>query len=1009
MKTIHIRRGVLASSLALALFAPYAVAQTSTTSGSDQQQGTSSSNQQQNGKQEPNPKELKTVVVTGSMIPRVEVEGPTPVVSLTGTQIKDQGFTTLYEFLDSLPQVGSQVSDPASWGSSSVNARSVNLRGVGPGYSLLMIDGHRVVDYPQPLNKQSNFQNYNNIPLGMIDHVEILASGASSIYGSDAVAGVINVILKKNYQGDDLQVTGGGSTRGGRSYGDINFTGGKSGENWHVMYNVEKSNRTALWGSDRPYQDSVADAGYGSWGPADRMFGYQYDQRGAIALSAMNEAGNYITPPSGTCGKFTNSQLSHSYVTTTNGTQVSGVTDRGFYCSQPTMWQNWVLTPGSRSNNGYISGEYDFSNGLQIYGSAALYDTVGISNTQLIATGTGEFYDQTTGQVISQAVRQLTAQEMGTAANTHDRETNWNLQAGLRGTMFDSRFNWDLNLNSQRYIVREDYTGINQAGINNFFLGKQQGTTTDSSGNTIPIYAFNWQQWWNPITPQQYSQFAVNGEDSATSWLNQVQFRVNGDLYTLPWVHDQPIGWAAVLEAADNGYSLSPDPRGQDPNSFVNPFYSYLTGGGTRQRYSFGNEFRVPLLDSVTWTISGRIDKYHDASSADIARTWGTGLEWRPYDGLLLRGSYGTNFKAPDMQAIYLKGSSSPVGLYLDPLQCINALKAGQSTNTWCQAVQRPSSQWYTLNTSGSPYLQPQTGHSWTYGFVWQVPGVQGLSFSADYWHMGVDNSIQYLDKDTVLVDEAGCLTGLQANGTTLSPYTAHSPGSAYCSLVTQYVQRNAAGQIVTEQSGPINEASLYVSGIDASLDYKLHTDDWGDFRANINYTDNLSYKQRVLASDELQNTRYNNVASRIAWIADWHKGDWSASISGVRVGGMRAPNYGGCTVLPNGIQPGMVTVQNGTESVSTGICQVTQDGNKVTVADSTTYQGHTPVWITWNASVGWQINHMTKLKLTVNNIFDRVSSIPYYAGGFEYVTTGQTGSEYNGREVFLTFDYKLD
>jgi outer membrane receptor protein involved in Fe transport len=158
-----------------------------------------------------------------------------------------------------------------------------------------------------------------------------------------------------------------------------------------------------------------------------------------------------------------------------------------------------------------------------------------------------------------------------------------------------------------------------------------------------------------------------------------------------------------------------------------------------------------------------------------------------------------------------------------------------------------------------------------------------------------------------------------------------------------------------------------------------------------------------------LQNTRYNYAASRITWIADWHKGDWSASISGVRVGGMRAPNYGGCTVLPNGIQPGMVTVQNGTESVSTGVCQVKLDGNPVTVANSTTYQGHTPVWITWNASVGWQINDMTKLKLTVNNIFDRVSSIPYYAGGFEYVTTGQTGSEYNGREIFLTFDYKLD
>jgi outer membrane receptor protein involved in Fe transport len=987
----------------MALFAPYAVAQTSATSNSDQQQNTSSS-------KAPQAKELKTVVVTGSMIPRVEVEGSTPVVTITGQQIKDQGFTTLWEFLDSLPQVGQQTSDPASWGSSSVNARSVNLRNVGPGFSLLMIDGHRVVDYPQPLNKQSNFQNYNNIPTGMIDRIEVLASGASSIYGSDAVAGVINVILKKNYQGDEVQITGGGSTRGGREYGDINFFGGKSGENWHVLYNVEKTNRTALWGMDRPYQDSVADAGYGSWSPASRMFGYQYDSQGAYALSAADASGHYITPPAGTCGKFTNSQLSHSYSVTTSGTQITGVTDNGYYCSQPAMWQNWVLTPGMRSTDAYLAGEYDFKNGLQAYGSAALYDTVGISNTQLLGFGTGEFYDQTTGQVISQAIRQLTAQEMGTSANTHDREENWNLQLGLRGTMFDNRFNWDLNLNSQRYIVREDYTGINQAGMNNFFLGQPQGTTTDANGNTIPVYAFNWQQWWNPITPQQYSQFAVNGEDTATSWLDQVQFRLNGDLFTLPWVHDQPIGWASVLEAAHNGYQLSPDPRGQNQSTFTNPFFAYLTGGGTRQRYSFGNEFRVPVLDSVTWTISGRIDKYHDRSSADIARTWGTGLEWRPYEGLLLRGSYGTNFKAPDMQAIYLSSSTSPVGDYIDPLQCINAIKGGQSNSTWCSTVQRPQSQWYNLATQGSPYLQSQTGHSWTYGFVWQVPGVQGLSVSADYWHMGVDNAIQYLSKEQVLADEAGCMTGYQVNGSSsLSPYTAHTRGSAYCNLVEKYVTRvNGNGQIINEQSGPINEASLYVSGIDASLDYKLHTDDWGDFRANINYTDNLEYKQRVLASDQLQNTRYNMVASRITWIADWHKGPWEVSVSGVRDGGMRAPNYGSCNTLPNGIQPSMVTVQNGTETVATGICQVTVNGQTVNVAD-TEYQGHTPVWITWNTSVGYKFNDSVKLKLVVNNIFDRVSTIPYYAGGFEYVTTGQTGSEYNGREIFATLDWKID
>jgi outer membrane receptor protein involved in Fe transport len=1019
MSTIRVRRGVLASSLALALFAPHAFAQSSSTSSSNPQTtqpSSSSSNQQttqpstsSNG-QPAKAQQLQTVTVTGSLIPRTEIEGPAPVVSITGEQIKAQGFTTLWEFLDSLPQVGQQSEDPSAWGSTSVNARSVNLRNLGPGFSLLMIDGHRIVDYPQPLSAQSNFQNYNNIPTGMIDHVEILASGASSIYGSDAVAGVVNVILKKNYQGDDLQVTGGGATRGGRAYGDINFFGGKSGENWHVLYNVEKSNRTALWGSDRPYQDSVSDAGYGAWSPADRMFGYQYDSASAIGLMAQNASGQYITPPTGTCSKYgSNFALSNSHSVTTTGTQVTGVTDNGYYCSQPALFKDWVLTPGSRSNNAYLSGEYDFSNGLQVYGSMALYDTVGISNTQLPVFASGEFYDSTTGQVINQSVRQLTSTEMGSSGNTIDREQNWNLQTGLRGSFDDSRFNWDVNLNSQKYTVREDFVGIDLQAMNNFFLGKQQGTTTDSNGNTIPIYAMNWNQFWNPITPQQYSQFSTGGENTSSSWLDQVQARINGDLFTLPWVNDQPIGWAAVLEAAHNGFQLSPDPREANPNTFQDPFDEYNTGGGTRQRYSFGNEFRIPVWDTVTWTISGRLDKYHDASKADIARTWGTGIEWRPYDGLLIRGSYGTNFKAPDMQAIYQTGSVVPVGDYIDPLQCINAIKAGQSNSTWCSLTQRPPSQYYNNYTGGSTGLLSQTGHSWTYGFVWQIPGVEGLSFSTDYWHMSVDNAIEYISPAQVLLDDAGCLTGVVPNGTSgLAPYTAHQSGSAYCTLVESWVTRNAAGQLVSVKSGPINEASLYVSGIDASLDYKKQTD-WGDFTGTINYTDNLTYKQRVLPTDPLQNTRYNNVASRISWIGDWNKGPWNISISGIRDGGMRAPNYGACTALPNGVTPSMVDVQNGSETIATGVCQVLVNGVNVTVPQSHEITSHTPVWITWNTSIGWQINDMTKLKLTVSNIFNRVSTIPYYAGGFEFVTTGQTGSEYNGREIFLTFDYKLD
>src|SRR6185437_3608263 len=346
---IALRRNALVSALSIALLSPLvAYGQTASSTG-DQSAPT------------PAPSQNKAVNLKA--------------LTITGAEIKKQGFTTMWEFLDSLPQMGPQVQDSASWGATAVNARPLNLRGLGPGFSLLMIDGVRVVDYPQPLYAKSNFQNPSNIPTGMIDRVEILASGASSIYGSDAVAGVVNVILKKNYQGDELQVTGGGAQHGGRAYGDVNFFGGKSGENWHILYNVEKSNRSPMWGMDRPYQDSESDAGYGAWNPNARMFGYP----DSPALFATDGNGNYITPPAGTCDKFSNSQLYHAHTVSTNGTQITGVTDNGYYCKQPALFQNWVLTGGSRSNNGYVAGEYDFKNGLQLYGSAALYDSVGTS------------------------------------------------------------------------------------------------------------------------------------------------------------------------------------------------------------------------------------------------------------------------------------------------------------------------------------------------------------------------------------------------------------------------------------------------------------------------------------------------------------------------------------------------------------------------------------------------------------------------------------------------------
>ena len=972
MQHVTYRRNVLALALSAALLIPCGAFAQTTQSGSDQ------SATGQEASQTARKKTLKEITVLGSRIPRTEIEGAAPVQIVTGVQIKAQGYTTLYQFLQSLPQsTGNSdfMARPTTWGSTSVNARTINLRGLGPQFTLLMVDGHRVVDYPQPQNGDGNhfsFQNAANIPTGMIDRVEILATGASAIYGSDAMAGVVNVILKKQYQGDDLQLQMGGDTRGGEQFGDFTWSGGHSGDKWHIVYNLEHTNRSPLWGKDRPWTDSEADAGYGDWSPSARMFGYHtYD---AISLYDVN--GNYITPPAGSCGQFQNFTLAHYQTIATNADQVTGpVTDHGYYCTQHDLFRNWVLAPGFRTNNGYIYGDYEITPDLDVYGSVSLVDTHGISQTQRpFAYPMGglpvPFYDAGSGQIITNYLRQLTYAEMGTQANTYDNEKYWDVRAGLKGGFLDDRFNWDLEFGSQKYLVHEDYTGLNEQGMFNFFFGPQLGTTT-INGNTYPVYDINQQRYWNPITPAEYSTFGVAGTNSSASWRDNASFNINGDLFHVPW-NDKPVGWAAVLEADHQGFELNPDARG-NTTTFGDPFQDYNIGGGTRMHYAFGTEFRVPILSTLTWDIAGRIDKYHDHSIADIAKTWNTGIEWRPLEGLLLRGTYGTNFRAPGMDAIYLGQSSTTVGIYSDPLECIKV------HDTVCQATQH--STYFNQISGGNPNLLPLTGHSWTYGFVWDIPHVEGLSVQADYWHMTVNNMIDWIGLSQMLTDEAGCLTGLQVSG---APYTAHVPGSTYCQEAIANVMRDAAGNILSVSTGPINESYQSVSGVDATVDYAWQTENWGDFKFQLNYTDNLKWESRTLPNDPLLNTRNQHVESRMTASLAWNRGPWNATLYGLRWGGVEQQNYNGCEVLPNGIIP------------SAG------DPNCIV------FKGNYPPWVIYSGSVGYQFDKRLKMTLTINNIFDKVGPIGYYSGGFEFIPTSQ-GDDYSGRQVFVTINYKLD
>ena len=205
-------------------------------------------------------KTLETVSVVGSRIKRAQVEGPSPVTIISAEQIEAQGFNTVHEALETISQnVGFGQNDFNANGGFTPNAGVINLRGMGPGRTLLLINGRRANDYPFPYNGRSNFQNFNNIPAGAVERIEVLAGGASAIYGSDAVAGVVNVVLKSNYEGNNLRTKAQTTTEGGGTSLDIQWTGGKAFDRGSLTYAFEHFDRSPLFAYQRDAFDSGAD------------------------------------------------------------------------------------------------------------------------------------------------------------------------------------------------------------------------------------------------------------------------------------------------------------------------------------------------------------------------------------------------------------------------------------------------------------------------------------------------------------------------------------------------------------------------------------------------------------------------------------------------------------------------------------------------------------------------------------------------------------------------------
>jgi outer membrane receptor protein involved in Fe transport len=751
---------------------------------------------------------VETVTVLGSRIPRVNAEGPAPVTTITADQIRAGGYANVPDVLRTVGQNSGETQSQQSGNAAdfSPGAQQVDLRGLGPNHTLVMVNGRRVADYPMPFNGSSNFTDIANIPLGMIDNIQILSGSASAIYGSDALAGVVNFVLKDNADTTTFDYRYGATQHGGGASHRFSGSTGFSLGALHGVIGGEVLLQDPIYGWQRSGQDSTSDAPKGS--------GYKVPVTNWQRLDQDLYYANDATKAQCALTTSTNFGTTHYAVDDYYG---DGGAIKGAYCGSRKAVGYRTIESRDRALNFIASLTYD----LGVNASLFMDIQAGHSELQLLkrptswsyeaANGddTGSFFNSHDG-IGDNWYRIFTPEEMGglSRAMRHVDSTNFTLTPGVRGT-FGGNDNWhyEASLNYSAYDSRVRFPLINFRKANDLFLGPQLGIDS-SLGEDLPIFNADPTRFYTPLTTAEYNSIAEDSIYKPKSSLSVLSAQVDTTaLFSLP---AGPVGFAAVVEAGRQDYDLGTDPKAVAPY-----YFSWIDspGIGHRMHWASGAELTAPIVTDVQLSLAGRYDHFNFAGNDIGQGTYNAGLEYRPIETLLLRAAYGTGFRAPDLNYIY-KGIGYVEGSDPDYYTCLKADPSADPSS--CSDAR------FQVQTSGSPKLRPETSNSFNFGFVWSPGHI--FDISADYFNVKMQNVVEDMEVDPILRDEAECRLGIQ------------NIASPTCQDAVARVVRNSSGSIRYVIINPINIAQEKTSGIDLSAHTSIDTD-IGVFGASASLT----------------------------------------------------------------------------------------------------------------------------------------------------------------------------
>ena len=828
---------------------------------------------------------LDRIEVTGSRIRSVDTEQAAPVLTISRAEIEEQGFQSVADILQNIAAVGTPAisrAQPLSAGEN-VGGQFISMRNLGTTRTLILVNGKRLGQ------STSGLQDISTIPTVAVERIEVLKDGASSIYGSDAIAGVVNIITRSNFEGATASAYFGqyGEGDGATTRGD--FILGFTGDRGSLTAAVEYRKEDEVMSGNRDYSMYPQ----GQFHPTR---GWTTVSQWGVILLPSALGGNRVLNPGADWRNLANYHALNTNTGATAADPNGSTADKS-----NTNMQTHLRTP-LESKSVYVDGIFDitdavrFRSNISYTGREASRQVAGYPY-QSAAFGTpmsansyynplGSHHGYATPTAVNFWRRTWEIPRVDTP-----RKDVWRFTAALEGSfdVADRYFDWDVGyLYSSDRTTQENYGNLTVSrvaqSVGPSFRDVDGVVKCGSPGAVIAGCVP-----WNPFIP-----FGREGDGGLTNnkalqdWLFQ-RLNYSGETETTMFTANLS-GSIFSLPAGDLGFAVGYENRKQDgrfiPDALaVQGNSTTLASGPTEGGYSvdelYGELFVPVLADMVaakelSFSLATRYSDYDTFGDTLNSKV---GFKWKPVDSLLVRGTWAEGFRAPTVADLF-GGGSQTFSFFTDPCDTLFGASATSSTvrarcaqdianaNTYRQLAQgfnpagsAPAQTPVAFFSGSNPNIKPETSESNTLGLVWSPGFAEGLNASLDWWNIRIENTI-VADTPTQMLNDC---------------YVANDP-----SRCTSFTRDAAQGYVNNLSFGGTNAGFREAEGFDFDVAYRLETG-FGLF--------NMSWQSTYTVSDKIK-TDFNPVvpASDLVGFAggtfrlrstagiSWSQGPWGVT-----------------------------------------------------------------------------------------------------------------------------------